>query len=142
MELEGVEMRFSAIVLATGLALVAVPATACVSDRPSAGAVVLNPNGTASTNLPNIARGKAFVVDCGPLGQEGDISVVLSLTGSDEKPTGYSKVLATTARMEHDAIRVDVPDVPHLARHTVDVKVYTVGRGATRACDAGQFRVT
>ena len=98
----------------------------------------------AGGDVPTLARGEQFGVNCGCVGsRDSDVRVVLDL-GSEpnQEPTGYKKLLATDQKIDHGALRVRVPDAPGLANHTVNVEVYVVGRNGAHACNAGKVRIT
>ncbi len=93
--------------------------------------------------IPTVGRGTQFAIACNGIKSSGaQVSVVLSLdSAAGEPPTGYSSVLATNQTVARHAVHVQVPDVPDIANHTVDVKVYVTDAKGTRACDAGRVRI-
>ncbi|HJW40446.1 MAG TPA: hypothetical protein VJ476_04355 [Rhizomicrobium sp.] len=93
--------------------------------------------------IPIVGRGTQFAIACdGIKSSEAQVSVVLSLdSAAGETPTGYSSVLATNQIVARHAVHVQVPDVPDIANHTVNVKVYVTDAKGTRACDAGRVRI-
>ena len=128
-------------------ALVAGPAFANPFVKPMGKIILYQPSDTqAGGDVPTLARGELFGVNCGCMGSSTDANhmrVVLNLSQEPgQAPTGYKKLLATDQRIENGALRVRVPDVPGLANHTVDVKVYVVERNGAHACDAGKVRIT
>jgi hypothetical protein len=125
-------------------ALVAAPASANVFIKPLGKIVLFDASDGRSSDLPTIARGTQFGVNCGCMGSGADdIRVVLAVSQEPgQKPTGYQKFLVTEERVDHGALRVTVPDAPDLANHTVDVRIYVVGTRGTRACDAGRVKIT
>lgn len=126
-------------------AVVAGPAFANPFVKPMGKIILYQPSDTqAGGDVPTLSRGEQFGVNCGCMGSaHSDVRVVLSLSSDpDQAPTGYKKLLATDQRLDHGALRVRVPDAPGLANHTVDVKVYVVGRNGAHACNAGKVRIT
>ena len=88
-----------------------------------------------------VNRGDQFAIACDDIKARGaDVSVVMSLA-SGEQPTGYTAVLATDQRVARHAVQVRVPDMPDLANHTVNVKVYVTDAKGTKACDAGRVHI-
>jgi hypothetical protein len=134
-------MKFLWIQLLAVAVLASTPAMASAFVRPTGKIILLDAAEGRGTDVPSVSRGEQFAVDCGCLSSAGDVRVVLALR-SDEKPTGYSRMLVTKERVDHGSLRVTVPDAPSLARHTVDVKIYVVGADGTRACDAGKVKRT
>jgi hypothetical protein len=134
-------MRFLLIQLLVVVALGSTPAMASAFVRPTGKIILLDASDGRGADVPSVSRGEQFAVDCGCLGSRGDVRVVLAL-GSDEKPTGFRRMLVTDERVDHGALRVRVPDAPSLAKHTVDVRIYVVGADGIRACDAGKVKIT
>jgi hypothetical protein len=93
--------------------------------------------------IPTVTRGTEFAIACDGIKANGaQVRVVMSLdTASGDAPTGYSSVLATKQTVARHAVHVQVPDVPDIANHTVDVKVYVTDAKGTKACDAGRVRI-
>ena len=93
--------------------------------------------------IPVVTRGTQFAIACDGITSSGtDVRVVMSLDNTaGDRPTGYSAVLATRQTVARHAVQVQVPDVPDLANHTVNVKVYVTDAKGTRACDAGRVRI-
>jgi hypothetical protein len=102
--------------------------------------------GYATTDLggagvPTVNRGDLFAISCDNIRAAGsDVRVVMSLA-TGEQPTGYSAVLATNQSVARHAVHVQVPDVPDIANHTVNVKVYVTDAKGTKACDAGRVHI-
>jgi hypothetical protein len=96
-----------------------------------------------SDNIPVVSRGDRFAIACASIEANGaDVRVVMKLDNPPgDRPTGYNAVLATDTTIVQHSVNVHVPDVPDLANHTVDVKVYVTDAKGTRACDAGRIRV-
>jgi hypothetical protein len=134
-------MRFFVIEVLAVAALASTPAMASAFVKPTGRIILLDPSDGRGADVPSVSRGEQFAVDCGCLDSRGDVRVVLAL-GSDEKPTGFRRMLVTDERVDHGALRIRVPDAPSLARHTVDVRIYVVGADGIRACDAGKVRIT
>ena len=93
--------------------------------------------------LPTVMRGAQFAIACDGIKSAGtDVRVVMSLDAvAGDQPTGYSSVLATNQTVARHAVHVQVPDVPDIANHTVNVKVYVTDSKGTKACDAGRVRI-
>jgi hypothetical protein len=96
-----------------------------------------------SDNIPVVNRGDHFAIACASIEATGaDVRVVMKLDNpAGDAPTGYNAVLATDQQVVQHSVNVQVPDVPDLANHTVNVKVYVTDAKGTRACDAGRIRV-
>ena len=94
-------------------------------------------------SVPNVARGQALGIACADIRQTGAVvQVVLSFaTGLGETGTGYSAVLATEQKLADGTVHVRVPDMPGLAQHTVNVKVYVTDSKGTHSCDGGRVRI-
>lgn len=125
--------------------LVAEPAAANPLAKPLGRIILYVPSETqAGGDVPSVARGEQFGVDCGCLKDPGaEVRVVLSLPkDSADAPTGYNQLLATEQRFDGSALKVRMPDAPGLANHTVDVTVYVVGAKGARSCPAGRVRIT
>jgi hypothetical protein len=131
---------------AIGMAILAsAPAMANPLQKPMGRIILYVPSETQTGGeVPSVARGEQFGVDCGCLrDRNAEVRVVLSLAkNSGEAPTGYDELLATEQRFDRGALRVRMPDAPGLANHTVDVKVYVVGAKGARTCTAGRIRIT
>jgi hypothetical protein len=132
-----------------GLSLVALMATPAAANsflKPQGKIILYAPDDfQGGSDVPTLARGEQFGVNCGCMGSAGadDVRVVLNLSsGPDELPTGYKKLLATDQHMEHGKLRVRVPDAPGLANHTVDVRVYVLDGKIAHTCNAGRVRIT
>lgn len=130
----------------TALALLSTPAMANGFVRHTGKIVLYIPTDSRDgSELPTVARGEEFGVNCGCFrGMDADVRVVLALGNvPGEQPTGYGRLLATDEKIDdHGGLRVRVPDAPGLANHTVQVKVYVVDANGARACDAGKVRIT
>ena len=100
----------------------------------------LNENGGV---VPNVSRGQPLAIACAEVRQSGaDVRVIMQVTKSAaETPTGYSAILATDQKIERGMVHVRVPDVPGIAQHTVNIRVFVVDRQGTRSCDAGRVRI-
>jgi hypothetical protein len=95
-----------------------------------------------SETIPVVSRGDRFAIACASIDTGADVRVVMKLDNPPgEQPTGYNAVLATDQIIVQHSVNVHVPDIPDLANHTVDVKVYVTTAKGTRACDAGRIRV-
>ena len=94
-------------------------------------------------SVPNVARGQALGVVCADVREAGAVvQVVLQIARAmGETATGYSAVLATEQNVTDGTVHVRVPDVPGIAQHTVNVKVYVTGSKGTRSCDGGLVRI-
>jgi hypothetical protein len=136
--------RFLVLGILGSIGLVSTPAMADTLVKPLGKIILLDGSAVgASGQLPTIPRGEQFAVACGCLSGQGDVRVVLAIAGEpDEKPLGFKKLLVTDERMENGDLRIRVPEAPSLANHTVDVKVYVVGRRDVHSCDAGRVKVT
>ncbi|MEI9989401.1 MAG: hypothetical protein WDM86_05115 [Rhizomicrobium sp.] len=93
--------------------------------------------------IPTVTRGTQFAIACDGIRSSGaDVRVVMSLDAkAGDAPTGYSAVLATRQTVARHTVQVQVPDVPDLANHTVNVRVYVTDAKGTKACDAGRVRI-
>jgi hypothetical protein len=99
---------------------------------------------TGGAAIPTVSRGAEFAIACdGIAAADADVRVVMALSNPPgEQPTGYAAILATNQKVARHSVQVQVPDVPDIANHTVNVKVYvTDAKGGTRACDAGRVRI-
>ena len=91
--------------------------------------------------IPTVNRGDLFAIACDDIKASGaDVRVVMALSSADQ-PTGYTAILATNQKVARHAVHVQVPDVPDIANHTVNVKVYVTDAKGTRACDAGRVHI-
>jgi hypothetical protein len=102
-----------------------------------------NPD-VGGAGVPTVSRGTQFAIACDGIKSNGDdVRVVMSLANPPgDHPTGYSAVLATNQTVARHAVQVQVPDVPDLANHTVNVRVYVTDAKGTHACDAGRVRIS
>jgi len=93
--------------------------------------------------VPTVARGTLFAIACDGIRSSGDdVKVVMSIAGAPgDQDTGYAAVLATQQTVERHSVHVQVPDVPNLANHTVNVRVYVTNAKGIKACDAGRVRI-
>ena len=134
-------------VLAAGFAAVVVvsasPALASGIDTIPGRLKTYATTDAGGASIPMVTRGAQFAIACdGIKSNASDVRVVMSLdAASGDEPTGYSSVLATQQTVARHAVHVQVPDVPDLANHTVDVKVYVTDAKGTHACDAGRVRI-
>jgi hypothetical protein len=70
------------------------------------------------------------------------VQVVMQIASAvGETATGYNAVLATEQKIAGATVHVRVPDVPGIAQHTVNVKVYVTGSKGTHSCDGGRVRI-
>jgi hypothetical protein len=94
-------------------------------------------------SLPSVARGQALGVVCSDVREAGAVvQVVLQIARAmGGTATGYSAVLATEQNVTDGTVHVRVPDVPGIAQHTVNVKVYVTGSKGTHSCDGGLVRI-
>jgi hypothetical protein len=94
-------------------------------------------------SVPTVTRGAQFAVLCNGITSAGDdVKVVMSITNAPgDGDTGYAAVLATQQTVARHAVHVQVPDVPNLANHTVDVRVYVTKAHGIKACNAGRVRI-
>jgi hypothetical protein len=94
-------------------------------------------------SVPSVARGQALGIACASAHETGAVvQVVMQIARAvGETATGYSAVLATEQKITDGTVHVRVPDVPGLAQHTVNVKVYVTGSKGTRSCDGGLVRI-
>jgi hypothetical protein len=90
-----------------------------------------------------IARGQQLGIACSAAGRQGvAVSVVMQFDPeSGETATGYQAFLVTEQTVESGMVHVRIPDMPDLANHTVDVKVYVTDETGTSSCDAGRIKV-
>ena len=93
--------------------------------------------------VPTVTRGDQFAIACDDIKAPGaDVRVVMSLSNPPgEQPTGYAAVMATNQKVARHAVHVQVPNVPDLANHTVNVTVYVTDAKGTKACEAGRVRI-
>ena len=94
-------------------------------------------------SVPNVARGQALGIACADAREAGAVvQVVMQIARAmGEKATGYNAVLATEQKVTDGTVHVRVPDVPGIAQHTVNVKVYVTGAKGTHSCDGGLVRI-
>ena len=131
--------------------LIAATAVALAGAAASAQTIIMTPGRLmtyantepGSESIPVVSRGDRFAIACPSIEAEGaDVRVVMKLDNPPgDQPTGYTAVLATDQQVVQHSVNVHVPDVPDLANHTVDVKVYVTDAKGTHACDAGRIRV-
>jgi len=100
----------------------------------------LNENGGS---IPNVTRGQPLAIACTEVHKpSADVRVVMQVTNiTGETSPGYEAVLATDQKIERGMVHVRVPDVPGLAQHTVNIRVFVVDRMGTHRCDAGRVRI-
>jgi len=100
----------------------------------------LNENGGI---VPNVTRGQPLAIACAEVRQpRADVRVIMQVTNTaGETPTGYDAVLATDQKIGRGMVQVRVPDVPGIAQHTVNIKVFVMDRQGTHSCDAGRVRI-
>lgn len=93
--------------------------------------------------VPNIARGAQLGITCSEATRDGvAVRVVMQIDLSPgETPTGIGALLATEQTVEGGMVHVKVPNLPDLANHTVDVKVYVTDSAGTHSCDAGRVKI-
>ena len=140
---------FPAAALATTVLAVLLP---LVSPSAAAKGAVLPKTGRISTcapiyvsggTIPNVGRGQDFKFSCSEIGRTGtDVRVVLQFdpqTGGDAP--GYDAVMATEQTVESGTVRVRVPDVPGIANHTVNVRIFITDGKQTRSCDVGKIKI-
>jgi hypothetical protein len=131
-------------VLLLGAACVASPALAQSPLHQTVSTRIALLNDTNEV-VPDVAPGDEIVIACAPIEQRAvnsDVRVVLTIAAvPSEVPPGYKKVLAIDEQVGRYGVRVRVPDVPDLPDHTVNLNVYVVNSGSSRACDGGHVRV-
>ncbi len=92
-------------------------------------------------DIPTVNRGDLFAIACDNIRAPGaDVRVVMALSAA-ERPTGYTAILATNQKIARHAVHVQVPDLPDIGGHTVNVKVYVTDAKGTKACDAGRVHI-
>jgi len=127
-----------------GLAAAVVTATAAFASDPACGT---NVQSYATTDLggaeiPVVPRGEKFAVACDSIRASGaDVSVVMTVADQTDDSNGLGSVLATEQKIVQHSVNVQVPDLPDLANHTVNVKVYVTDAKGTSACDAGRVKI-
>lgn len=91
---------------------------------------------------PMATRGQFLGLACANIGTAAPdgVQVVIYLT-PNERPTGYSSVLATEQTVTPGTVHVRVPEMPELANHTVRVMVYYSDASGRHSCDAGKVRI-
>ncbi len=94
-------------------------------------------------SVPKVARGQALGIACADVREAGAlVQVVMQIARAvGETATGYNAVLATEQKITDGTVHVRVPNVPGIAQHTVNVKVYVTGSKGTRSCDGGRIRI-
>jgi hypothetical protein len=94
-------------------------------------------------SVPNVARGQVLGIACADAREVGAVvQVVMQVAHAvGETATGYSAVLATEQKVSDGTVHVRVPDVPGIAQHTVNVRVYVTGSKGTHSCDGGRVRI-
>src|SRR5260370_26238819 len=95
--------------------------------------------GETSAPFPDVTPGDNIVIACDAVEKraaDSDVRVVLTISAlPGESTTGYAKVLATDEQLLKDAVRVRIPQIPNLERHTVGLDVYVVGSASAGHCD-------
>lgn len=94
-------------------------------------------------DVPQIHRGQQLGIACSAAGREGsEVRVVMQFDPMPgETPTGYGAFLITEQTVEDGLVHVRVPDMPDVANHTVDVKVFVTDEAGTASCDAGRIKI-
>ncbi len=94
-------------------------------------------------SVPSVARGQALGIACADVREAGAVvQVVMQIARAvGETATGYNAVLATEQKITGATVHVRVPNVPGIAQHTVNVKVYVTGSKGTHSCDGGRVRI-
>ena len=94
-------------------------------------------------SVPNVARGQSLGIVCADAREVGAaVQGVMQIAHTvGETATGYSAVLATEQKVTDGTVHVRVPDVPSIAQHTVNVKVYVTGSKGTHSCYGGRVRI-
>ncbi len=131
-------------VLAVLLPLVSPSASAKEAVSPKTARIsACAPIYVSGSAIPNVGRGQDFKFSCSEIGRTGtDVRVVLKLDPQRGEDTpGYDAVMATDQTVESGTVRVRVPDVPGIANHTVDVKIFITDGHQTRSCDAGRIKI-
>ena len=128
-----------------GLAAAVVTATAAFASDPNCGTNVQSYATTdlGGVDIPIVPRGEKFAVACDSIRASGaDVSVVMTVADPvDGDASGMGSVLATEQKIVQHSVNVQVPDLPDLANHTVNVKVYVTDAKGTSACDAGRVKI-
>ena len=132
--------------LSASIALAALSCTPVLANGIAAAPgriVTYAPTETGGMAIPNVNRGDLFAISCDNIRAGNvEVRVVLALANAPgERPTGYTSVLATNQTVAPHAVHVRVPDVPDIANHTVDVKVYVTDAKGTKACAAGRVHI-
>jgi hypothetical protein len=98
----------------------------------------------AAGPVPNIAPGQPLGIACADASDtKAQLRVVMTFANdTGETPTGYGALLATDWKVSHGMVHVRVPDLPGLSNHTVEVRVFVMGRRGTHICDVGRVRVS
>ena len=143
-------MRLSFIGLVASAAIIGVVSPAMAAPVTSGEVILLTGKITtyASPNenggdVRNVARGQSLAIACAEVTQpDADVRVVMKVNnGVSDLPTGYALIMAAEQTVERGMVHVKVPDVPSLAQHTVNIRVFVVDRQGTHSCDAGRVRI-
>lgn len=141
-------MRFGLLPCAAAILLLTVGATAAGQSREVR--LPLDGKARACTSLsenggevPQIKRGQKIDIACSAASSKGArVRVVMQFDGMPgESDTGYNAFLITEQTVAEGLVQVRVPDMPEVANHTVDVKVYVTDQNGTSSCDAGRIKI-
>jgi|GEM_PF-1214400 hypothetical protein len=93
--------------------------------------------------VPKIERGRKIGIACLAAGRRDAAVNVVMLVDPDQgkNSIGYQAFLVTEQTIENGMVHVRIPDMPDLANHTVDVKVFVTDEAGTSSCDAGRIKI-
>lgn len=96
--------------------------------------------------IPIVAPGEQIGIACDALQYtkpSSDVRVVLTISATPgETSPGYHQVMATNQQIANGAVRIQVPKVPDIQNHTVNLNVYVVDAAlGNRSCDAGHVKI-
>jgi hypothetical protein len=98
----------------------------------------------AAGAVPRVKRGQPLGIACADASDaKAQLRVVMTFANdTGEAPTGYGSLLLTDWTVSHGTVHARVPDLPGLSNHTVEVRVFVMGRHSTHICDVGRVKVT
>lgn len=96
-----------------------------------------------SSNVPHVLRGQKVEIACSDAGRaDAAVQVVMQFdSDSGETAPGYGAVLATEQTISSGKVLVQVPDVPNISQHTMNVRVFVTDATGVHSCDAGRIKV-
>ncbi|MBV9419954.1 MAG: hypothetical protein JO348_09290 [Alphaproteobacteria bacterium] len=99
-------------------------------------------SGMGGDAIPVVGRGDRYQVACDDIsGANAQVRVVMALADDEDGDAGFAAVMATNTRVIGHGVKFVVPDLPDIANHTMNVKVYVTDGESTHACNAGRVKV-